>query len=135
MNKLTKFLALFAITSTVSMCGISPAKATEWDSTTKALYWSGVALIVADWAQTRDIASRVSPDGSRVYKELNPLLPEHPSMAQVNRHFVGGLVLHYALTEVLPQPYKRYFQMGTIVVQSGVVANNTNAGVRFNVRF
>jgi hypothetical protein len=135
MNRLTKFLALFALTSTISMCGLSPAKAEEWDASTKALYWSGAALIVADWAQTRDITSRVHPDGSRMFKELNPLMPDYPSLAQVNRHFIGGLILHYTLTEILPQPYKRYFQTGIIAIQSGTVANNINAGVRFNVRF
>jgi hypothetical protein len=132
---LKKLLITFALGSTLALGFLSKPKASEWDTETKALYWSGVALITADWAQTRDIASRVRPDGSKVFRELNPLLPEYPSLNQVNRHFITGLVVHYALAEVIPQPYKSYFLAGTIVVQSGFVAHNINAGVRFNIRF
>lgn len=135
MNSQCKVLLGFAIASTVALGFCSPAKATEWDEETKALYVAGAALIVADWAQTRDIATRLRPDGSRVWRETNPLLPNYPRMHEVNRHFIGALVLHYGLTEVLPQPYKRWFQTGVIVIQSGYVAHNLSAGVRFNVRF
>ena len=98
--------------------------AREWTTEEK---WTGAAaltLSVIDWAQTRHIAK--NPDK---WRELNPMLPDHPTLGQVNRHFIQGLALTGIVAHFLPD--HRLTILRTVAAfQLGVTARNAFIGIR-----
>ena len=89
--------------------------------------WYQVAAnttLVADWLQTREIASYDYPD------EENPILGERPSQAEVNRYFLASTVLTNVVGELLPKEYSDYFYLTVAVVETKVVLGNYAIGVR-----
>lgn len=102
-----------------------PAQAREW--TDEELRW-GAALAVTrlvDWGQTRYIAKH--PDR---FREVNPLIGDHPSLGEVNRHFIVSTALMFAAAHYLPQYRTRLLQV-YVVVGAGYVVHNIGIGVRF----
>lgn len=102
-----------------------PAQAREW--TDDELRW-GAALAVTrlvDWGQTRYIAKH--PDR---FREVNPLIGDHPSLGEVNRHFIVSTALMFAAAHYLPQYRTRLLQV-YVVVGAGYVVHNIGIGVRF----
>lgn len=94
------------------------ALADDWSTTDKALLGAAVVLTVADWGQTLTIARNPTK-----YRELNPLLGEHPTVAEVNQHFIRGMILTGLL--VYNFPSIRTPLLGTIVaLEFKVVARN-----------
>ena len=65
-----------------------------------------LALHITDYLQTRQIAK--APE---TYRELNPLLSEHPRIHQVNQYFVLTAIAHVAIAESLPKKYSKIFQL------------------------
>lgn len=87
-----------------------PAQAREW--TDEELRW-GAALAVTrlvDWGQTRYIAKH--PDR---FREVNPLIGDHPSIGEVNRHFIVSTALMFAAAHYLPQYRTRLLQVYVVV--------------------
>lgn len=87
-----------------------PAQAREW--TDEELRW-GAALAVTrlvDWGQTRYIAKH--PDR---FREVNPLIGDHPSLGEVNRHFIVSTALMFAAAHYLPQYRTRLLQVYVVV--------------------
>jgi len=103
MNPLDKFcsivLMVFSILAIFLALFIAfPCKAETWTTEQKQLAGIATTLMVVDWAQTRHIANN-----PHKFHELNPLLPNHPSIGQVNRHFIiSGLIIG-TLAHNLPQ--------------------------------
>lgn len=85
-----------------------------------------MALHVADWGQTLDIA-----DHPERFYERNPVLGRHPSRGEVNRWFLGTALLHPVVSYVLPKPYREVWQYVTIGVEVGCVGSNARIGVGF----
>jgi hypothetical protein len=79
---------------------------------------------VADWAQTRQIAQE-----PQHYRELNPLLPEHPTLGQVNRYFLLTAAAHVVISSMLPEKQRKVWQYLTIGVEAGMVGRNYSIGV------
>ena len=102
------------------------AQFSGWSPTDKALFATSTALLVADWGQTRYIARH--PDR---FRELNPLLPEHPSLGDVNRHFLVSTAVMLAAAHYLPQYRKAMLQVWVAVGVIGT-ARNAHIGVRFD---
>ena len=98
------------------------AHMSEGDWQKEAIYQ---ALLVADWGQTRYIAS------SEDYYETNPLLGKTPSIAKVNKYFVSASLLHLGITYLLPDEYKGYWLKSTILIQAAYVTNNAYIGIGF----
>ena len=95
----------------------------EWDA------WrvSANTLIVADWAQTRYVAEH--PDD---YNEVNPILGEEPSTAEVNAYFLASLTATNLIGEyVMPKEHRQTWYGVVSVVQFTVVARNASLGVGF----
>lgn len=86
------------------------------------------ALHLADWNQTRQIAA--NPDK---FHELNPILGEHPSTADVDRYFVATAVIHTGIAYALPADWRHAFQYFTIGGQVATVAWNYRVGLK--IRF
>jgi len=119
---------IFAV---AAFCG-SSSNAMAWNWTEKDSMWqlAYLAVHVADWGQTRDIAAQCEGGG---YYETNPVLGRCPSAQWVNTYFLGTALLHTGLAHWMPGKYRRMFQAATIGMEVGYVTNNARIGL--NVRF
>lgn len=98
--------------------------AREWTTEEKWTAAAAASLRIVDWAQTRHIAK--NPDK---WRELNPMMPDHPTLGQVNRHFIRGLALTGFVAHFLPD--HRLTILRTVAVfQLGVTARNAHLGIR-----
>lgn len=86
-------------------------------------------LHLTDWAQSRAIARDPVH-----YFETNKLLGRKPQQHEVNRYFAATLATHWAITYALPEPYRPYWQWGSIGVEAIVVGRNVQLGVSANWR-
>lgn len=102
-----------------------PAHAHDWTAPEKGWAAAWLATRAVDWAQTRHIAR--NPDR---FRELNPLIGRHPSLGEVNRHFIVSTALMFAAAHYLPQYRTRLLQV-YVVVGAGYVVHNIGIGVRF----
>jgi hypothetical protein len=112
-----------------------------------------MTLLVVDWAQTRTIARQESesyatpacsdPDTRNnplagsctatrtpVRKELNPLLPDNPSVGQVDKYFAVAMVGTVAAAWILPTTGRRMVLGGIVLLETVVVIRNHHIGVR-----
>lgn len=83
------------------------------------------ALIIADWAQTLEIAEH--PER---WQENNPLLGKHPSKERVNWSIGAALLTNTVLHRVLPDKYLGKYQIALCVVEGAAVAGNYSIGIR-----
>lgn len=97
-----------------------------WTDSEKAWGAAFLATRVVDWGQTRYIARH--PD---LFRELNPLLPEHPTLGDVNRHFLVSTAVMLAAAHYLPQYRKAMLQVWVAVGVIGT-ARNAHIGVRLD---
>jgi hypothetical protein len=111
------------LTLTLALAG--PACAADWSSADTARQAAFLALGALDWAQTRAIARH--PDQ---YREVNTILGEHPTVAQVNRYFALYLTGHTALAWTLPAQYRIGLQYVSIGIEFNQVNHNAHIGVR-----
>ena len=124
MNTLTKKAVL------LSWLFLVPgSSALAWNE--KDTYWemAYLAAHVADWGQTRDIASHC---GAGLYYETNPVLGRCPSTAWVNTYFIGTALLHMGVANALPTKYRRLFQGGTLAMELNYVNSNAKIGLQVN---
>lgn len=101
-----------------------PAHAHDWTPPERAWAAAWLATRAVDWAQTRHVAR--NPER---FRELSPLLDRHPSLGDVNRHFLvttaaGLLAAHY-----LPQYRTRMLQVW-FAVGVGLTVRNAAIGIR-----
>jgi len=94
-----------------------------WTKTDKILEGSYLTLHCVDWLQTR------SADWTE-FEEKNPILGEAPSKGKVDLYFLGTGILHPVVTHILPQEYRKWWQIITIGIEAGTVANNFRIGMR-----
>lgn len=85
-----------------------------------------MAMHVADWGQTLDIA-----DHPEKWHEHNPILGNNPSRGRVNAYFITTAVLHPVVSAALPEPYRKWWQYGTIGLEAVCVGNNARIGIGF----
>lgn len=123
-----KFHENFAILLLLCFPSFSLQAANPWTKTDSIFQYVAESTILADWGQTRYIASHPTI----FHEEQNHYLGKHPSTATVNRYFIGCLCLDPAIAYVLPQPYRRLFQAGTISIEAQAVAHNYHIGIRFS---
>lgn len=104
-----------------------PVSARDW--TGEELGWgaaAAAAVRLADWAQTRNITR--NPDR---FREVNPIIGEHPSKGRVDGAFVIGSALLFGLAHYLPE-YRKQILQWFVVLGGGVVARNASIGVRMS---
>lgn len=99
----------------------------EWSEkdTQRQLIFTGLAAL--DWGQTRYIAKH--PDE---YYERNPLLGAHPTTGRVDGYFTSSILLHWGISAMLPDKWRKYWQYTGIAVETGAVANNYSLGIRLD---
>jgi hypothetical protein len=109
---------------------MAQAKAGDEWRTSDTWRQAGVTtLFVVDWAQTLQIAK--NPDK---YREIGwqgaRLLSEHPSVAQVNQYMAGTIVVHAAISYLLPHGWRDAWQYVWIGSEADVVRKNHLIGIR-----
>jgi len=96
----------------------------------EGMYWVSQGLLLADWGQTREIASNDD------FSEFNPLLGRTPSLTEVNLWFGGALLANYGINSVdcdksKCKQLKRAYLTGVIIMQAANVINNKSIGIGF----
>ena len=111
----------FIILSILLCAGWYSAKATADTN------WYRIAAntaLVADWAQTRYIAS------DDAYYEKNNYLGEYPTDNEVNKYFIAMLVLNNVIGELLPETQSNWFYATVAVAETAQVTLNYSIGIR-----
>jgi hypothetical protein len=99
------------------------AHADDWTRTDTARQAAYTVLHLADWAQTRYIATHAN------FSETNVMLEERPSLGRVNNYFAATLIGHYAISAMLPAKYRPTWQYGTITIEAYCVLHNRAIGI------
>lgn len=102
----------------------SPVQA-DWTKDDTHRQWAVTTLLVADWLQTRDIATR--PD----FYETNPYLGNNPSLTQVDQYFAVCLLGHWMISKQLPPKWRKGWQYVFIITEAGAVSRNYSIGINF----
>lgn len=96
-------------------------------------------MIAADWAQTRDLATRQTEckytNGMQQtcthIEERNQLLGSNPTIGQVNTYFASMMIAHYLLDRAFPERWQERLENVTIVYEVTNVAHNRSIGLHF----
>lgn len=116
---------------------LDAAAAEPWDDTDKVLGAIAVTAAVVDWGQTRYLVKNPCANlpGAETctdpYHERNPLLGDHPSLAKVDRYFVGGLVVGGLVAHYLPSSQRKWFLGAVAIVEISVAMRNCSIGIGF----
>jgi len=86
---------------------------------------ASTGLLLADWQQTKQIAS--NPD----FFEYNPILGRHPSQSRVNGYFGAVVVSNLIVGEVVKEKYAKWYYWTIIAVETAIVSRNISIGVKF----
>ena len=124
----------------------------KWSTADKWWEASALALIAADWAQTRQIAKHPTVNHRRVVmwtddsgkewaqeswdtqqEQTNWFLPKHPSVAEVDRYFAAYMLSHVIAANLLQGKWRRGFQVLTVGMQIDAVNRNLKLGIQ--IRF
>ncbi len=94
--------------------------------------WERVAansLLVADWSQTRYIAT------SDDYIEYNKILGTHPTLGEVDKYFIGYIATVNLIGENLDfinlETYRDTWYLAVAVHQLAYVVHNRQIGIQF----
>jgi hypothetical protein len=92
------------------------------------------AELVVDYAQTRSIHNFcLDKHDGRVgctVHETNGLLGQDPSEARIRNYFLTAAATHALITYVLPEEYKKPWQIGTIVFEGVIIGRNKHLGLK-----
>jgi hypothetical protein len=99
--------------------------AEPWDRTDKTLAAAMVTMLVIDWGQTRYIAK--NPDQ---FEERNPLLGKHPSVGDVNRHFVLAIGGSLLIGNYLSSRHRKIFFGAITAAEVAVTIHNNSIGLK-----
>ena len=111
----------------------SNAYATDWyclgidNNTDCALFYTDVALLTVDMAQTHDIKRHPG------HYESNQYLGKYPSNSRINTYMVSWMVTSYLVNRYAPKWVRNGFNGGIIGVELGATIHNAHAGIK--VRF
>lgn len=100
----------------------------EWTPTDTKWEFACESIIIVDWLQTRYMSKH--PDQ---FQEMGPdrnVFGRHPNISSVNQYFIACEVLHPVIARFLPEPARRVFQTGTIILEVGNSFHNVQIGVR-----
>lgn len=117
-------MRLLAVLLLLFPCAV---RAGDWELIDRQLAATALVATTMDWAQTRTIAKN-----PQQFYEMNPLLGRHPSMGDVNRHFVGAIAIGTVVAFSLPKTERRWFLGGAAALEIGVVAHNLSVGIRMD---
>ena len=96
-----------------------------WDTNSWVRHGIYSGLHLLDWKQTQTIAR--NPDR---YWEMNPVLGRHPSVQRVNTYFLATYLVNTAISVLLTDELRKWFQFGIIGVEGVAVGWNLNNGIK-----
>jgi len=123
MNRAIAFLLLLTLINSAK-AELCPAP--DFDNWDKTLSATATAAFLADWRQTQVIAKHPSE-----WHELNPILGEHPTIGQVNRHFLWNGLLISGVAYCLPSTWRKGYLITVTAVEVSFARHNYNLGIRF----
>jgi len=100
------------------------ANADDWTTADTQRELVFAALMVADAAQTHDIARHPNME------EINPILGKHPSNAKINVYFAASMAAQYLIAQALSDEYRHAWQYAGIGFEFAIVQNNYKLGIR-----
>lgn len=118
MNRLS--LIALGLLLTVSGC----ASSGHWSRADTYREMAFVGVMALDWSTTLTIA-----DHPGNWREINPILGEHPSRGKVNTYFASAIAGHAIIAYLLPPKYRVWWQYGWIGLEAGVDAKNLTTGI------
>jgi hypothetical protein len=98
----------------------------KWDKIDYFLLATATATHTLDYSQTLHTAR--NPDN---YKDLNPMLGDHPSEVSVRNYFIVSMVAKIVIAELLPSKWRKAWLGGWTLVNGACVANNYSQGLKF----
>lgn len=84
------------------------------------------SLLVADWAQTRDIKNH------KERHEGNVLLGPHPSDGKIDAYFAGSMAANQLIANELEGGWRTGFQAAIILIETAAVSNNHALGIKLS---
>jgi hypothetical protein len=105
----------------------SVASAQHMDKADKILYAASVVMLAGDWLTTVDAAR----GGWQGKEEANVILGSKPSVGKVNAVVAGELVVHTALSLLLPKEVKKLYLIGITALEATLILGN---GCHFSFR-
>ena len=81
-------------------------------------------LLIADWAQTRQI-----PDRADVY-EKNVFLGPDPSKDKIDNYFMARLAVNTAIHRFLPKKQLKFYQWAVVIDQLYCIKGNVKLGLK-----
>jgi hypothetical protein len=115
---------LVAVLLTVPLC--CKAQTREWTDNEKLLGGVSTVLMTADWLSTRNIAK--NPNS---FSETNPLLGTHPTIGEVNTHFLIGLPLFFLIMDHI-ESQRTAGLLLFVGYEAATVTKNYSLGLRFS---
>lgn len=97
----------------------------EWTNDEKLWATASTAVIVADWATTRDLTRRYNQD----YYEHNPLLGKYPSTGRVDAYFALAVPINLLIADQLDD-YRKHWLIGVTAVEAVLVGHNLHIGLK-----
>jgi hypothetical protein len=89
-----------------------------------------LALLAADYGQTRSIRNFCDGRINCTVHETNPLLGKYPSDARARNYFIGAALAHVAITHFISPEHRSAWLNGSIAFEAIVVARNARLGLR-----
>jgi hypothetical protein len=127
-----KYLMLVMLLVVTMACTALSNNIKSWSKEDTAWQAVNIALISADWLQTRQAAKDNWIWNNKKYRELNPVFSKHPSVSEVDTLIPLGMLGHTVVAVLLPPDLRRWWQYFFIVVETGAVANNYASGIRID---
>lgn len=114
-----------ALTLVTVLAATAPAaRADDWRREDTTWQAAVTASQVVDCAYTLDL-----PNHYPTLWETNPLLGRQPNRARIRSTCALAIVGHAAVSRVLPNPWRRYWQVVAIGVETGAIAANISLGL------
>jgi hypothetical protein len=125
-----------ALTLAAALTAPSASWAADWTPADTGWELAFQGMLALDCAQTWK-GSGADPDH---FKEGNGVLPEHPSKGQIIALCAGVGLAHYGISRFIVSDGandngKRFWQIGTVLIEAGVVLGNHAAGVSLRGAF
>jgi len=101
----------------------------NWTKADTARQLAYMTVLAVDAGQTADIQNHDD------LVEKNPVISgmfgDNPTSGQTAAYFVGAGVAHYAVSAMLKPKYRKYWQSVTLSLNTAVVANNYQLGLKW----
>ena len=116
-----------AIYALILICIVTASCANRhWTKEDTYRQGAATALLAIEWVQTKDLGNRYNEG----YFETNPGLGKYPSQDEIDQCFAMVALGSLGIAYILPDPYRKYFQVFYIGYESNQIRHNREIGLR-----